>query len=151
MHFGYASQYIKEVHIEQLNEYKEMLILLRTILFLVVIMTMMGLTGMSVYFASERRQEIAVRKVFGGTIDTETVRNLLVYLRITLIADLIAIPLIYLIFKVFTEQPIAEKVESTWWIYIVAIIISLTISLAAVLWQTLRAARTNPAEALKKE
>ncbi len=151
MHFGYASQYIKEVHIEQLDEYKEMLILLRTILFLVLIMTMMGLTGMSVYFASERRQEIAVRKVFGGTIDTETVRNLLVYLRITLIADLIAIPLIYLIFKVFTAQPVAEKVESTWWIYIVAIVISLVISLAAVLWQTLRAARTNPAEALKKE
>ena len=151
MHFGYASQYIKEVHMEQIAQYKEMLILLRTILFLVIIMTMMGMTGMSVYFASERRHEIAVRKVFGGTIDTETVRNLLTYLRITIIADLIAMPLIYLIFKVFTEQSVAERVESTWWMYIVATVISLVISLVSVLWQTLRAARTNPAEALKKE
>jgi ABC-type antimicrobial peptide transport system permease subunit len=37
------------------------------------------------------------------------------------------------------------------WIYIVAVAALLVISLASVLWQILRAARTNPAEALKKE
>jgi putative ABC transport system permease protein len=37
------------------------------------------------------------------------------------------------------------------WIFLTAMVISIAISTAAVLWQTLRAARTNPAEALKKE
>ena len=37
------------------------------------------------------------------------------------------------------------------WIFLTAMVISIAISTAAVLWQTIRAARTNPAEALKKE
>jgi ABC-type lipoprotein release transport system permease subunit len=37
------------------------------------------------------------------------------------------------------------------WPIMLACIASVTLSLASVLWQTLRAARTNPAEALKKE
>ena len=64
MSFGYTSLYIKELHIEQIASYKEMLNLIRTILILVILMTMMGLTGMSTYYASEPRHEIAVRKVF---------------------------------------------------------------------------------------
>ena len=151
MSFGYTSLYIKELHIEQIASYKEMLNLIRTILILVILMTMMGLTGMSTYYASERRHEIAVRKVFGGTAESETARNLLRYLRITLIADLAALPLVHLIFTTFRKMPIGEKVESTIWIYVLAVLISFAISLASVLWQTLRAARTNPAEALKKE
>jgi ABC-type lipoprotein release transport system permease subunit len=33
----------------------------------------------------------------------------------------------------------------------VAVVITLSLAFLSVLWQTLRAARTNPAEALKKE
>ena len=43
------------------------------------------------------------------------------------------------------------RMPSKPWIYILAAITVFSISLASVLWQTLRAARTNPAEALKKE
>ena len=113
-------------------------------------MSMMGLVGISIYYASERRHEIAVRKVFGGTISTETVKNLKNYIRMTLIADIIAVPIIFFLFRVMTMN-IADKVESTWWVYIVAIVISFIISIVSVLWQTIDAARTNPAEALKKE
>ncbi len=151
MNYEFASQYVTETHIEKLEPYKAILSLLRVIMILVIVMTMMGLTGISVYFAAEKRHEIAVRKVFGGTIDTEIVRNVATYLRITLIADIIAIPLLYIMFKYLTDMPIASDADGTLWIYPTAILISFVISILAVLWQTLRAARTNPAEALKKE
>ena len=151
MNYEFASQYVKETHLERLEPYKAMLSLLRMILILVITMTMMGLTGISVYFATERRQEIAIRKVFGGTIDSETVRNVASYLRITLIADIIALPLLHIIFKNLRDMPIASDVENISWIYVAAFLTSFIISLFAVLWQILRAARTNPAEVLKKE
>ena len=49
------------------------------------------------------------------------------------------------------ETSFANNVDTIWWIYVVAIIMSCVISLVSVLWQTFRAARTNLAEALKKE
>ena len=41
--------------------------------------------------------------------------------------------------------------NNIWWIYFIATLLSFGVSIVSVLWQTLRAARTNPAEALKKE
>ena len=113
-------------------------------------MTMLGLTGMSVYFASEKMQDIAIRKIFGGTIGTETVRNIKAYMKIVLIADIIALPLIYFLLSRLSLNHIV-KVGNTFWIYVSAIALSFVIAILAVLWQTHRAARANPAEALKKE
>ena len=148
---GAISCYVEENHIQQIDEFHSILDLFRIILGIVILMSMLGLTGMSVYYAADSEHETAIRKVFGGTVDTETFRNIRMYMRITLIAAVIATPVTYLIFNMLKSMPIADRVESTWWIYVVTIIISTFISLASVFWQTLRAARTNPAEALKKE
>jgi putative ABC transport system permease protein len=43
------------------------------------------------------------------------------------------------------------RLEHYGWIFLVAVVISLAMAFLSVLWQTLHAARTNPAEALKKE
>jgi putative ABC transport system permease protein len=43
------------------------------------------------------------------------------------------------------------KLENYAWIFIVAVLLAFMMAFLSVLWQTLRAARTNPAEALKKE
>jgi putative ABC transport system permease protein len=150
MHFGYASSYVMEVHKGNISEEKAIVVLMRTMMILVILMTMLGLTGMSVYFASERRPEIAIRKIFGGTIETETVRNIKAYMKIILIADIIAMPLIYLLLSQLSSNSVV-KVGNTFWIYASAIAMSFVIAILAVLWQTLRAARINPAEALKKE
>jgi putative ABC transport system permease protein len=69
----------------------------------------------------------------------------------TLISDTLAIPVIYILLDLMKQTPYANSLNTSWWVYVAAISASLVISLASVLWQTLRAARTNPAEALKKE
>ena len=73
------------------------------------------------------------------------------YLRITVIADIITLPLIYLIMKQSSICALAMKKLPYAGIIATGIVISFAICLASVLWQTIRAARTNPAEALKKE
>ena len=48
-------------------------------------------------------------------------------------------------------QRFAYRVEGYGWVFVVAVLISLAIAFATVLWQTLKAAKTNPAIELKKE
>ena len=148
--FGMLSMYIKEINEDGLSPWKGLNDLLEKLLAIIFILGVMGLTGISIYFATEREKEIAVRKVFGGTSDTELKRNLMTFVRITLIANLIAIPIAVTAFSTIMKE-FADKISNIWIIYVICVLISFTISLGSVLWQTLRAARTNPAEALKKE
>ena len=119
------------------------------VMVLVVIMSMMGLIGMSIHFMNERKNEIAVRRIFGATENGEIVRSIRFYLIITGIASLLGICVAEFVRQFFIE--LGSTPKNVWWIYVVAVILSFAISLVSVLWQTLRAARTNPAEALKKE
>ncbi len=151
MNFAYESRYIKEIHKDSLAPIYSTIKLMRLVLLLIIVMTMMGMTGMSIYYASQRRHEISVRKVFGATTHSENLRNVLTYVRMTLISDILAIPAIYLLLDFMKKTSYANSLNTSWWVYVVAISVSVAISLASVLWQTLRAARTNPAEALKKE
>ena len=148
--FGMISMYIKEINEDGLSPWKGLNDLLEKLLGIIFILGVMGLTGISIYFATEREKEIAVRKVFGGTSDTELKRNLMTFVRITLIADLIAIPIAAAAFSTIMKH-FADKITNIWIIYVLCVLISFAISIGSVLWQTLRAARTNPAEALKKE
>ena len=148
--FGMSALYVKEINEEELSPWKGLNDLLERLLGIIIILGVMGLTGISIYFATEREKEIAIRKVFGGTDKTELRRNLMTFIRIALIANLIAIPIAVLAFSTIMSQ-FADKITNIWIIYILCVLISFAVTIASVLWQTLRAARTNPAEALKKE
>ncbi|MBO5814633.1 MAG: ABC transporter permease [Bacteroidales bacterium] len=148
--FGMTSMYIKEINEDGLAPWKGLNDLLEKLLGFIFILGVMGLTGISIYFATEREKEIAIRKVFGGTSESELKRNLMTFVKITLIANLIAIPLAAAAFSTIMFS-FADKITNIWIIYVVCVLISFAISLGSVLWQTIRAARTNPAEALKKE
>ena len=150
MNFGMEATYIKEINLELLSPWKGLNDLLSRLLGIIFILGVMGLTGISIYFASEREKEIAIRKVFGGTDSTELRRNLMLFIHIALIANLIAIPIAAFAFSTIMKQ-FADKITSIWGIYALCVVVSFAVVILAVLWQTLRAARTNPAEALKKE
>ena len=105
---------------------------------------------MSAYYADEKSRDIAVRKVFGGTVDTEAWRTIRDYMILVGIACIIGIPIAVYAAQEYLKDFI-YKLEGYWWIFVLAVVITLGISLLAVLWQTLKAARTNPATELKKE
>ncbi len=67
-----------------------------------------------------------------------------------MISALIAIPVSAVLMRRFLES-YPERISCYGWIYVAATLIVLVIAFISVLWQTLRAARTNPAEELKKE
>ena len=142
-------RYVPEIVKEVTSHFKMVIEMIGLVMILVVFMSMMGLTGMSIHFTNERRNEIAVRKIFGATENAELLRNLRFYLIISGVASVIGICVAELTRILFGQFGI--QVRNVWWVYIVSICLSFAISLISVFWQTLLAARTNPAETLKKE
>ena len=117
---------------------------------LAVMISLLGLVAMSTYFSESQSKDIAVRKVYGGTVGSETVRYVSNYMAMVLTASVIGVPLAVWAAQLYLRR-FTYRIEDWWWIPVVAVLISLAISLCAVLWQTLRAAHTDPAKALKKE
>ena len=105
---------------------------------------------MSTYFAGENTKQIAIRKVFGSEVTRETWRNVKSYINLTLIACFIGIPLAIYAARLYLER-FAYRTDDYAWTFVAAIVISIAIAFATVLWQTLKAAKANPAEELKKE
>ena len=115
-----------------------------------VFLAMLGLVAMSAWFAGQNAKEIAIRKVFGSDERSETLRSVRSYMVLTLVAAAIGIPVSIVLVRRFLEN-YPERISGYWWIFALALAISLVVSFVSVLWQTLKAAKTNPAIELKKE
>ena len=142
--------FINDINRSQLLPVRRTLRLVELFAVLAVLISLLGLLAMSTYFADENTKQIAVRKVFGSDVSHETWRNVKSYMVLTGIACLIGIPLAIWAARLYLQR-FAYRVEGYGWVFVVAVIISLAIAFGTVLWQTLKAARTNPAVELKKE
>ena len=142
--------FVSDLNYKQLEPERRTLRLVELFAVLAVLISLLGLLAMSTYFADENTKQIAVRKVFGSDVTHETWRNVRSYMVLTGIACAIGIPLAVWAARVYLER-FAYRVEGYGWVFVVAVIISLAIAFGTVLWQTLKAAKTNPAIELKKE
>ena len=142
--------FVRDLNYKQLEPERKTLRLVELFAILSVLIALLGLLAMSTYFADENTKQIAVRKVFGSDVSSETWRNVISYMILTGIACVIGIPLAIWAARLYLQR-FAYHVEDYGWVFVLAVIISLAIAFGTVLWQTLKAARTNPAEELKKE
>ena len=124
--------------------------LVEIFMLLSIIIALLGLVAMSTYYADEKSRDIAVRKVFGGTVDTEAWRTIREYMVLVGIACVIGIPIAVYAAQEYLKDFI-YKLEGYWWIFVLAVLLTGLIAFVSVIWQVLKAARTNPAIELKKE
>ena len=142
--------FMRDLNYKQLEPERRTLRLVELFAVLSVLIALLGLLAMSTYFADENTKQIAIRKVFGSDVKREIWRNVKNYMVMVGIACIIGIPLAIWASQLYLER-FAYRIEGYGWIFAVAVIISLAIAFGTVLWQTLKAARTNPATELKKE
>ena len=135
---------------EGLQEAEKYMRMIELFMILAVLVSQLGLLAMSAFFAGERTHDVAVRKVFGGTVRGEVVRGVREYMLLVGIACILAVPVAVWLAGRYL-QDYNYRISGYGWIFGVAVIIALAISFASVLWQTLKVARTNPAVELKKE
>ena len=146
----YMFGYITDILSEHLSEVKDRLSLVRLFMLLSLLLSVLGLIAMSIYYADESSKDIAIRKVFGSTMEEEIRKTVLEYLAYLGVAAVIAVPLAIRLSSRLLEQ-YSYKISGYWWVFLAAVAVAALVAFASVLWQTLRAARTDPAAELKKE
>src|SRR5579862_1333493 len=117
---------------------------------LTIFISCLGLFGLATYMAENRIKEIGVRKVLGASV--LSIASLLSkeFLILVLISILIASPVAW--FAMFKWLSNYEyRISIQWWIFIVAGLLSMLISLATVSFQAIKAAVANPAKSLRTE
>ena len=146
----YMFGFITDILSERLAKVKEQLSLVRIFMILSLLLSILGLIAMSSYYADESSKDIAIRKVFGSTMENEIWKTVLDYLILLGVAAAIAIPIAIRLASRLLEQ-YAYRISGYGWVFVVTILITTIVAFLSVLWQTLKAARTNPATELKKE
>lgn len=110
----------------------------------------LGLLGMISNRIVEKTKEIGIRKVLGA----ETSEIAKVLLRTTvrqiIIAAIIGVPLAYVLTQQYLEK-FSVRIMLQWWNFALPVFIVIFIMLATIAWELLKAARSNPVNALKCE
>ena len=142
--------FLRDIYKQQLGQVRRTLRLVELFAVLSILIALMGLLAMSTYFADENTRQIAIRKVFGSDVTIETWHNVRSFMILSGIACIIGIPLAVWAARLYLER-FAYRVDHYGWVFPAAIVISVAIAFFTVLWQTIKAAKTNPATELKKE
>ena len=117
---------------------------------LAIIISCLGLFGLSAFTAEQRRKEIGVRKVLGSSVMGIVELLSKDFMRLVLIAILVAIPLAWWGMQNWLES-FAYRIEINWWVFAIAGLTAICIALLTVSFQAVKAAVANPVKSLRTE
>ena len=115
-----------------------------------VLIALLGLFGLTVFITQQRTKEIGVRKVLGASVAGIVGLLSKDYLKLVLIALVIASPISYYIGQRWLEN-FAYHIEIQWWVFAIAGLVAVSIAFLTVSFQSVKAALANPVEALRNE
>jgi len=117
---------------------------------LAIIIASLGLFGLSLYTVAKRTKEISLRKVLGASVLQITTLITKDYLKLILYAGLIAIPAAYFLLQNWLND-YAFHISIGLWFFILPLVLIMTIALTTVLYQSIKAALSNPVKNLRME
>jgi len=115
-----------------------------------IVISCLGLFGLSAFTASQRTKEIGIRKVMGASL--LTILKLLSkdYVILIVLANLIAWPLGWYYSSQWLND-FAYRVDLNLWTFLFTFLSALIVALITVSYQTMKAASANPVDALQQE
>jgi len=117
---------------------------------LAIIISAMGLYGLSSYTAEQRTKEIGIRKVLGASVSQIMKMLTKDFMKLVVIANIFAWPIIYLIAKDWLSN-FSYQIDMPILPYVFATLLALIIALITVSSQAYLAANSEPVNALKYE
>ena len=117
---------------------------------LAILISCLGLFGLTSFVAEQRTKEIGVRKVLGATVFN--VWNMLSkdFLKLVIISCFIAVPIAYYVMNGWLQE-YPYRVILKWWIFGLAMLGAMGITVLTVSFQAIRAAKQNPVKSLRTE
>jgi ABC-type antimicrobial peptide transport system permease subunit len=118
--------------------------------FLAIFISCLGLFGLASYVAEQRTKEIGIRKVLGASITLLWKMLSKDFVLLVFIACCIAVPLAYYFMDGWLQK-FDYRTTISFWIFVLACIGALVITLLTVSYQAIKAASANPVKSLKTE
>lgn len=133
-----------------LNEEKNTMRIVSIFTGVAVLISILGFIGMSLFFIRQRKKEIGVRRIMGST--TNEVLSLLLtkFCAPLLVSFIFAVPLSWFVMGKWLES-FSYQIGLSPWIFIASGAVSLLIAVVSIFFQTLHAAHSNPADAIRAE
>jgi putative ABC transport system permease protein len=117
---------------------------------LAIVISCLGLFGLSAFMAEQRTKEIGIRKVLGANVAGIVSLLSFDFLKIVGISIVIASPVAYFMMDEWL-QDFAYRIQIGWWVFAMAGFAAIVIALITVSFQAIRAAVLNPVTTLRAE
>ena len=146
----FEAQYIEEMIEDGFADESRVLNIVLIFTLLSILVSALGLFAMSSYYMQQEIRSVSVKKVFGADYSGVLKELVLSFMKMVGIAFVIGVPIAWFIMNRWLSG-YGHRIDLHWWIFVLAGLAVAFIAAISVLYQSIKTARTNPAEALKKE
>lgn len=146
--FDYA--YVDDLHLRAYEEERRLASLLISFCELTVFVACLGIFGLAAYGTEQRTKEIGIRKVLGASVTGIVLLFTGNYIRWVILANIFAWPVAYFAVDRWLRA-FAFRTSIGLGPFIAAGLLTLALAMLSVIYQTLRAAFTNPVHSLRYE
>jgi putative ABC transport system permease protein len=115
-----------------------------------IVIACLGLFGLSLFTIAKRNKEISIRKVLGATLFQITSLITKDYLKLVLLANVVALPVAYILVNNWMKD-YAFHIGIGWWFFFLPVLLIITIAVLTVLYQSVKAGIANPVKNLRSE
>ncbi len=117
---------------------------------LAILIACLGLFGLVTYAAEQRTKEIGIRKVLGANVPVIVGMIMRDFLKLVIIASVFAFPIAWWGMNKWLQN-FAYRVDMGWWIFLIAALIAVAVTLITISYQAIKAAIANPVTSLRSE
>jgi len=148
--YPFEYHFVDEEYAQKFQDEKRTAVLAAFFSGLTIFISCLGLFGLATYMAETRIKEIGVRKVLGASVTGITFLISKDFLRLVLIAFLIAAPVAWWSMATWLKN-YPYRISIQWWVFALAGGLSFLIALITISYQSIRAAIANPISSLRSE
>lgn len=144
--YSYLSDELEALYKEE----KIIFALVLTFTALIIFLSSLGLLALSAYMTTKRTRETGIRRVMGASQNQILSLFLLQFSKWVVISNIIAWPLSFFVMKNWLQN-FTYRIEFPFWTFILSLLLSLTIAVITVSWQSIKVSRMNPAASIRAE
>jgi putative ABC transport system permease protein len=144
--YEFLDEHLRNLYAEEHRE----LVLFRIFSGIAIFIGCLGLLGLVSFMANQKLKEIGVRKVFGASVPSIVMIFSKEFVRLVLIAFLIATPLSWYLMNEWLQN-FEYHVSIHWSVFLIGLLVTVLIAIATVAYRSLRAGMANPVDSLRSE
>lgn len=145
---SFAARYITDEIADDFAAQQRLLHIIGIFTLVALLISSLGLFAMAAYYIQQKRQEIAVRRVFGASRREMLTRLVRSFMALVGVAFVIAVPIAVWGLRRWLEE-YSVRIALSPWIFLAAGLFAAVVALLSVGWQSRRAADADPVESLK--